>query len=81
MPGGVRAVGHDVVHVLDDLLLEGRRDLHVAFVLNRVLGRHHFAGGLDELDRQGSEGRQILVGQLVVVPDEAFRKNPMSEGS
>ena len=51
------------------------------FVSNHVFGGHDVAGGLDELDRQGSERRRSFVGQLVGVLDEVLRKDPMGECS
>ena len=53
----------------------------MTFVTNHVLGRHDVAGGLNELDREGSECRRSFVGQLISVLDEALRKDPVSECS
>ena len=53
----------------------------VMFVTNHVLGGHDVAGGLNELDREGSECQRSFVGQLVGVVDEALRKDPVSECS
>ena len=53
----------------------------MAFVPDRVLGGHHIARCLEELDRQRSEGRGSFVGQLLSVLDQVFRQNPMGEGS
>ena len=77
MPGGfsriefVDPVGDDVVQVLDAFSQQG--GFGMAFVPDRVLGGHHVARSLEELDRQRSEGRGSFVGQLFSVLDQVFR--------
>ena len=77
VPGGfsrvkfVDPVGDDVVQVLDAFSQQG--GFGMAFVPDRVLGGHHVARCLEELDRQRSEGRGSFVGQLFSVLDQVFR--------
>ena len=77
VPGGfsrvefVNSVGDNVVQVLDALSQQG--GFGMAFVPDHVLGGHHVARCLEELDRQRSEGRGSFVGQLFSVLDQVFR--------
>ena len=77
VPGGfsrvefVDPVGDDVVQVLDAFSQQG--GFSMAFVPGRVLGGHHVARCLKELDRQRSKGRGSFVGQLFSVLDKVFR--------
>ena len=82
VPGrfGARSRGdNDVGQIFDALTQQG--SFGMAFVSNRVLGRHDVAGGLNELDQEGSECWRRFVGQFVRIPDQALWKDPMSEGS
>jgi len=85
MPGGferfefVDPVGNDVAQVLDALSQQG--GLGMAFVPDRVLGGHHVARCLEELNRQRREEWGSFVGQLFGVFDKVFRENPMRESS
>ena len=56
-----------------------QRSFGMTCVPNHVLGGHDVAVSLDELEREGSEGRCSFVGQLVSVLDKALRKDPVSE--
>ena len=65
MPGVVvagRSRGNDCGQVLDALPQQCSKGLGMTFVPNRVLCGHGIAGGLDELDREGSERKRSLVG-------------------
>ena len=82
VPGrfGARSRGdNDLGQILNALPQKG--SFGMAFVLNHVLGKHNVAGGLNELDREGSECWRRFVGQFVSVPDKALRKDPMTERS
>ena len=72
---------HDVCDILDDLFLEGGRNIRVSFVANSFLGRYQIAGSLDELSGQRRIGGRGAIGQLVGVLDEALGKDPMSKCS
>ena len=82
VPGVVvagRSRGDDVGQVFNARSQQG--SLGVTFVTNHILGGHDVAGGLNELDREGSECWRSFVGQLISVLDEALRKDPVSECS